>query len=117
MAVHIAKEFELDLERHRSKVFTSCNMHNADLILPMEFRQYLRLLSIFPEKRQNIRLLRDFAPWPDRVFCNIDDPYGTGENEFRRCFRLLQRAINGLRHYLPTEEVDKPDRHCQNRIK
>jgi len=99
-AVSVAKEFKLDLELHRSKGLSSCDVHNADLILPMEFGQYLRLKAMFPNHHNKIRLLRDFAPLPDRLLCNIEDPYGANETEFRRCFKQLQRALDGLKRHL-----------------
>jgi len=99
-AICVAKEFQLDLELHRSKGLASCDVHNADLILPMEYGQYLRLMAIFPRENNKIRLLRDFAPWPERFICNINDPYGAGEKEFRRCFRHLKSALDGLKSHL-----------------
>lgn len=103
-AVCVAKEFELDLGLHRSKGLVSCDVHNADLILPMEFRQYQRLKAMFPGEQTKIRLLRDFAPWPDRLLCNIEDPYGSNEKEFRRCFKRLQRALDGLKSHMAIRE-------------
>lgn len=103
-AVCVAKEFELDLRSNRSKGVESCDLHNADLILPFEFRQYLRLITLFPGDSAKIKLLRDFAPWPDRLLCNINDPYGSDENEFRRCFRQIQRAVDGLKNQLASKE-------------
>jgi len=103
-AVRVAKEFDLDLEIHRSKGLSSCDLQTADLILPMEFRQYQRLKAMFPGKQSRIRLLRDFAPWPDCLLCNIDDPYGSDEDEFRRCFKRIQRSLDGLRNQLVVQE-------------
>lgn len=99
-AVCVAKEFDLDIELHRSRGLASCDVHHADLILPMEFRQYKRLIAMFPGEQKKIRLLRDFAPWPYRILCNIEDPYGSGEREFRRCFRRIQMALDGLKNHL-----------------
>lgn len=103
-AVCVAKEFELDLAMHRSKGLTSCDVHNADMILAMEFRQYQRLKALFPGEQWKIRLLRDFSPWPDCLLCNIEDPYGSNENEFRRCFKRLQRALDGLKAHMNIQE-------------
>lgn len=103
-AVSVAKEFKVDLELHQSKGVASCDVHNADLILPMEFQQYLRLKSMYPSKQSKIRLLRDFAPWPDRLLCNINDPYGSDEDEFRRCFKRLQRSLDRLKSHLAISE-------------
>ncbi len=103
-AVCVAKEFSLDLESNRSKGVESCDMHSADLILPFEYRQYLLLIALFPGEKTKVKLLRDFAPWPDRLLCNINDPYGSDENEFRRCFRQIQRAVEGLKSQLARQE-------------
>jgi len=98
-AVKVAGEYQLGLESHRSKGLASVDIHNADLIVPMEYRQYLQLKAMYPGETSKIRLLRDFAPWPERLVCNINDPYGAGEKEFRRCFGRLKRAIDGLKRH------------------
>jgi len=99
-AIRVATEFELDLVPHRSKGLAACDLQHADLILPMEYRQYQRLTALLPGMQSRIILMRDFAPWPDRLFCNIDDPYGSDDQEFRRCFKRLQRSLDGLKNHL-----------------
>jgi protein-tyrosine phosphatase len=44
-------------------------------------------------------LLRDFAPWPFNLFCNIYDPFGLGEGEFRRCYKLMGKSLEGLKDH------------------
>jgi protein-tyrosine phosphatase len=99
-AIAVSRKFKVDLSRHHSKGLSFCDLQNADLILPMEFAQYLRLIAIYPEYKEKTRLLRDFAPWPERFFCNIFDPFGHGQDEFHLCFRQMQRALDGLRVHL-----------------
>ena len=95
-AVQVGREFGLELSGHRSKGVGECDLYNADLIVPMEYRHYLRLVEMFPEQRSKIRLLRDFAPWPVCLMFNTYDPYGLGHSEFRRCFRGMKRALDKL---------------------
>lgn len=102
-AVQIGIEFGLDLEKHRSKAISACELQNVDLIVPMEYRQYIRLKAMFPVYKGKILVLRDFAPWPDRLLCNIFDPFGLGESEFRRCFCLMQKALDKLEKHLLIE--------------
>ena len=99
-AVKVSREFRIDLSGHHSKGIAACDLQNADLIVPMEYGQYLRLTTLRPESKGKVSLLRDFAPWPERTLCNIYDPYGLGESEFRRCFLILQRALDGLKDHL-----------------
>ncbi|MBA3015911.1 MAG: hypothetical protein FP815_13355 [Desulfobulbaceae bacterium] len=95
-AVIVGQEFGIKLEEHYSKGLAACEIENADLIVPMEYGQYIRLAAMLPNQRGKIRLLRDFAPWPDRITCNINDPFGLGEGEFRRCFLVMAKALDML---------------------
>ncbi len=88
-----AKKFGLDLERHLSKGCEYCDLENADLILAMEYWQYRKLVEILPFKKEDIVLLRDFAPFPEKLLCNIYDPYGQKEETYERCFRQIKRSI------------------------
>jgi protein-tyrosine phosphatase len=88
-----AKKFGLDLDDHMSKGLESCGLENADLILVMEFQQYRRLVEIFPHKKESIKLLREFAPFPENLLCNINDPFGQSEVTFEKCFGQIKRSI------------------------
>jgi protein-tyrosine phosphatase len=96
-AIRAAGEFGVNLSNHRAKGLASCSFEDADLILPMEFNHYHRLQKLFPAQCSKIRLLREFAPKPEGFLCNIHDPYGLEEREYRRCFRMLQKAVGGLK--------------------
>lgn len=98
-SVSVATEYSCSLEGRRSKGLSGCDFQSADLICPMEYRQYKRLLQLYPEKKENIVLLRNLAPFPWRLFCNIDDPYGLGIKEFRRVYRLIDRSLLQIRQW------------------
>jgi protein-tyrosine phosphatase len=98
-SVSVTAEFSCSLDGRRSKGLSACDFQAADLICPMEYRQYKRLLQLYPEKKENIILLRNLAPFPWRLFCNIDDPYGLGKNEFRRVYRLIDRSLLQIRQW------------------
>lgn len=93
-AVSVARIFGVDLKGHVSKGLSACDILNADLIVPMEYSQYLKLVFLYPDRRDKIHLLNEFAPWPFRLLCNIYDPFGQGEDEFYRCYFKMQRAID-----------------------
>ncbi|KAB2889095.1 MAG: hypothetical protein F9K32_14040 [Desulfobulbaceae bacterium] len=94
MAINVSEELGVDLNPHLSKSYTACDLAHADLIIPMEYSQYLHLLSIFPNYREKIYLLKDFSAWPHRFSCNIYDPYGRGKSVYKDCFRQIQKAID-----------------------
>jgi protein-tyrosine-phosphatase len=105
-AVRIAATFGLNLGIHLSKRLADTDLHNADLIIPMEYQQYNRLLTMFPDYKSKIWLLNDFALWPANILCNIYDPFGQEDSEFRRCFRRMKRALDGLKNTICFHKVD-----------
>ena len=92
-ARRVAARKGLDLDGHRSKSYEACDLGGADLILAMEFWQYRVLTEMLPHKQRNIRLLREYAPFPENLLCNISDPYGENESTFERCFAQIERAV------------------------
>ena len=88
--------FEVDLENHLSKGWMECDLICADMILAMEFWQYKMLIEYFPDKINNIKLLREFTQFPENILCNIYDPFDQGEDAFVKCFYQIKRAILNL---------------------
>ena len=99
-AVKVARDLNIDMVGHISKGLKECDITRADLILAMEYGQYKNLLNLCPEKEKNIKLLRNFSPFPYPLFCNIADPYGWGKNEFRKSFILIDRSLKTLTNML-----------------
>lgn len=95
-SVKIAAVYGCSLTDRRAKGLNQCDIQGADLIFPVEYWQYKRLVALYPEKRNNIMLLRTVAPFPYSLFCNIADPYSWGADEFRRCYRMVDRCLAGL---------------------
>lgn len=98
-SVSVAEDFFCSLAGRRSKGLASCNIVDADLIFPMEYWQYKRLVHRYPEKKENIILLRSVASFPQCLFCNIPDPYGLGVSEFRRVYGLIDQALRRIRQW------------------
>ncbi|WP_173200314.1 hypothetical protein [Geobacter sp. SVR] len=92
-AVDAAGRIGLDLTDHISRSIEYCDMETADLILAMEFGQYLKLIRRLPHKRHQIRLLREFSPFPENLLCNINDPFGLPAKHFEKCFAQIRRAL------------------------
>lgn len=98
-AVAAAARQGVDLRGHRARGLEDCDLGGADLILAMEFWQYRRLCLLYPGRQGRIRLLREFAPGPEGLLCNIADPYGQGDAAYDACFRLIGRAVDGLKRF------------------
>lgn len=92
-----AKMFGVNLDDHLSKGWDCCELENADLILAMEFSQYVKLVECFPHKKDNIKLLREYAPFPGNLLCNIYDPFGQSEKNFIKCFKQIKKSIISIK--------------------
>ena len=96
-AVRAADKIGLDLKNHLSKGIECCDLESADLILAMEYWHYCKLVEFFPHKRRHIKLLREFAPFPENLLCNIDDPFGHNERAFEKCFEQIRRSVSAIK--------------------
>lgn len=95
-AVATAREFGVDLSVNVSRKLTRGDIEKADLIIPMEYGQYVRTVAMAPDTNNTIRLLREYTSFPASLFCNIDDPFGWGKKEFLRSFTHIQKSIDNL---------------------
>lgn len=95
-ALSVARRKGLDLEDHLSKGVELCDLENADLIIAMEYWHYRALTAMYPHKKESIRLLREFAPFPENILCNINDPFGQDESRFEKCFAQIERAVSNV---------------------
>ena len=95
-AIKSAKIFGVELSNHLSKGLIACDFDKADLILAMEYNQYKKLVNNYPKKKDNIKLLRQYSPFPYSLFCNIDDPFGCKIDQFNKCFNLIYITLKQL---------------------
>lgn len=96
IAVCAAWQQGVNLSKHVSKSISECDLERADVIFVMEYGQLERLRKVYPHKRNDIELLRQYAPLPYRLFINIDDPFGWGMDQFKACFALIDKSLDGF---------------------
>lgn len=73
---------------HKAVQLTSESVCDADLILVMEKRHIVRVLSIAPEARGKVFLL---GKWQDNR--EINDPYRQGKPAFTHAYALIKEAV------------------------
>ncbi|HEY5719825.1 MAG TPA: polysaccharide deacetylase family protein, partial [Gammaproteobacteria bacterium] len=100
LAVQAARALGIDLAAHRSQAIDAALVEASDLVLAMELRQLDALRARYPEHAAKFALLRDYAPLPTSLLCQVDDPYGGDLRAYARCFDLLQRCLEPLRRQL-----------------
>lgn len=95
-AIHVSNEFGIDLSSHLAKSHTAYDFTQSDLIVAMEYPQFIALKKLYPEHQNKMYLMKDFTLSFDAYLCNIYDPYGRNDAEFRRCFKIIKKCIDNL---------------------
>jgi protein-tyrosine-phosphatase/predicted ATP-grasp superfamily ATP-dependent carboligase len=88
-----SRAYGFDLVGHKTTPVTPELLAWADLVLVMEPAHVLDLRASAPETLARTFLLGRFA---SRATATIRDPYGGTEDEFRRCYALIDDACRGL---------------------
>ena len=85
-AILAAKNFNIDLSKHRSKYISSINVNNVDLYIVMDKLNYISLISEGIPKSK-IRFLSSEE---------IEDPYGKSTREFKLIYERIASLIDSI---------------------
>ena len=96
-AREIAKEFGVDMSKHRTRRIETYNPNEGDLIIGMEpaHINLLRNKINIPTTVQQL-LLGSYGKISSQY---IHDPYGNGDQYFRSCFGFLSSAVESMAKY------------------
>jgi protein-tyrosine phosphatase len=94
-AITAAHELGISLENHRARLLTSEIVDHSDLILAMDYDNYARLVSRFPDARKKVYMLGSYQGMDSRKV-EIRDPYYQGADATGHCFRILANCIDHL---------------------
>ncbi len=97
--VTVMSEEGLDLSGHRSRRLTSSMIKEADLILTMTRRHKEFVVSMAPEAKGKVFLLKEFADENidvDSDSADILDPYGCSEEVYRECAEEIKEYLKGI---------------------
>jgi len=94
-AVAAAKESGICLEHHRAKALTEEMVTKAEVIFAMDYQNMVQLRSRYPEAKNKVFMLGTYAGRNHRSV-EISDPYYSGEDGTRQCYKTLEACINNL---------------------
>jgi protein-tyrosine phosphatase len=93
-AVEAAREFGIRLENHRARMLDVEMVEKADAVLVMDFRNYVQVVSKYPNSKKKTFFLGAYAN--DAQGIEIRDPYYLGLEATSRCFHVLNQCISAL---------------------
>jgi len=99
-AVEAATAFGIDLTSHCSQVATEKELKLIDLIIVFDRTNWLATRSMCPEVMQRVAYLGAADPTEP---LEVPDPFGHGIEEFRDCYRRVQRLVERLARSMPEE--------------
>lgn len=83
-AIAAAEELGADISAHSSRLLTSADALNADLIVCMTQEHCEVLRTVLPEEKISL------------LGCGINDPYGGDIDVYRACAKKIEQALTEL---------------------
>jgi protein-tyrosine-phosphatase len=91
-AVVAMREYGINLTGHTSKPVKASLINSADVVLVMEAWQKHLISLRFSDAEEKTHLLSEYAGG----FGDVDDPYGMGIEEYRKCAAVLHSLVEGI---------------------
>lgn len=93
--IAIAREFNVNLDPHRSQPLTHDLMDACQLIIGMEAFHINEIVLRYAFTKNKTFLIRHFAK-SGSTTRGIQDPYGSTDDFIRSCFEDIMQAVDGL---------------------
>lgn len=108
-AIRTAGEYGVRIDHLRARQVTREDLDSFDHLIVMERANIARMTELFGQPLmdkagERIRLLLSYAP--DVPLDEVPDPYYGGEEDFHRCFDLLERGVVGLFAHIARTHYD-----------
>lgn len=95
MAITTMKNYDVNLEKHRSKNILELNLNDYDLIICMTTTHKDAISYEFPNLKDKVFTLKEYVnkdtPNPD-----IKDPFGNGIDEYNLCSKEIVYYVDEL---------------------
>ncbi len=92
-SIEIMREMGYDISNHLSRRLSPEDIKSADLILTMTRNQKRMILVAAPELKDKVFTLCEYAGMKG----DIDDPYGLGIEEYRKCAEKIKKAVEAIK--------------------
>ncbi len=95
----IARQYGLDLSRHRAQQVTARNINQWDWFVAMDNDNYANLLAMGVPRERTL-LMRQFEDGADGFAPDVPDPYYGGPDGFEDAYRMLMFNADRILDYL-----------------
>lgn len=88
------EKYGVNIQTHTASRLEKANMQAADYILVMTERHKRDVISRYPELKEKIKLLGQYAK--DKDYEEIDDPWGYSYNVYEKCAKEIIDSVEGF---------------------
>jgi len=107
-ALSSSAKLGVSLDQHHARLLTAAMVQKADAIFAMDFQNKAELLTLYPESKTKVFMLR--ACLHDSTQMEIPDPYFGNVKTTLDCYRMLQACIQSLVHDLFPGSIVQSDK-------
>ena len=91
-STEVMREMGYDISDHISKRLSLEDIQSADLILTMTLNHKRIIAASVPSAKDKVFTLCEYAG----IQGDIDDPYGLGLGEYRKCAKKIKKAVEAI---------------------
>ena len=99
-AIEVMKEHDVDVSGYVSTPLSKAQIESADVILAMEPRHKIRIITVMPDSEGKTYLLREFSDAENQGVKSIQDPIGMPIEFYRIIFAVIKNSIEGFIKWL-----------------
>lgn len=94
-AYDVMKRRGIDIESHNARLVNKEIINKADIVFAMTQRHYDELISRFPESKDKIFILKEYAGIEEGEK-NVADPIGEPEEVYEKCARIIEESLEKI---------------------
>lgn len=91
--IEVCRSYGIDPTPHRARSINPGLIKESDLILCMGLEHQVMLQKIFPQFKDKIYLIKNFAGSNSNQNPTIEDPYGTEKKNYEKAFHEIRNEV------------------------
>jgi protein-tyrosine-phosphatase len=92
-AIEAMEEYKIDLTKHKATNIRDSEIKDMDLILCATMSHKLNVLNMYPELKEKIYTIKEYADFPENDL-DIKDPWGYDIEIYRFCASEIDKCLD-----------------------
>lgn len=92
-AIEVMKKYNIDLTSHRSTNIKDAHLEDMDVILCAMQGHKERIIRLYPNLKEKIYTIREYADLAKEKGPDINDPWGLEIENYNRCVKEIEECL------------------------